>query len=196
MGRAARREALRAAPGPLLDLNAVAPTPVRRTTRVGRCRGEGRGPCVDCGPWAASRWLRRLAGGRSRARPWHRARRGRGTAVSSSSPCSRSRSIPRSTGSSARSTTSPTGRDSRSRRRPSSSGCSHRRAKPSRRAGVRADYRWAAGEPGRAILDAARDAKAAVVVLGEHHHGFLAGLFGTDVAAAVERELGSAVIVA
>ncbi len=63
-------------------------------------------------------------------------------------------------------------------------------------AGVQADYRWAAGEPGRAIVDAARDAKAAVVVLGEHHHGFLAGLFGTDVAAAVERELGSAVIVA
>jgi nucleotide-binding universal stress UspA family protein len=62
-------------------------------------------------------------------------------------------------------------------------------------AGLRADYRWAAGEPGSAILDAARDTKAAVVVLGEHHHGFLAGLFGTDVAASVERELGSAVIV-
>jgi nucleotide-binding universal stress UspA family protein len=63
-------------------------------------------------------------------------------------------------------------------------------------AGLRADFMWAAGEPARAIVDAARDAKADVVVLGEHHHGFLSGLFGTDVAAAVERDLGSAVIVA
>lgn len=63
-------------------------------------------------------------------------------------------------------------------------------------AGLEADYMWAAGEPGRAIVDAARDARADVVVLGEHHHGFLAGLFGTDVAAEVGRELGSAVIVA
>ena len=63
-------------------------------------------------------------------------------------------------------------------------------------AGLRGDFMWAAGEPGRAIVDAARDAKADVVVLGEHHHGFLSGLFGTDVAASVERELGSAVIVA
>ncbi len=63
-------------------------------------------------------------------------------------------------------------------------------------AGLHADFMWAAGEPGRAIVDAARDAKVDVVVLGEHHHGFLAGLFGADVAASVERELGSAVIVA
>jgi nucleotide-binding universal stress UspA family protein len=63
-------------------------------------------------------------------------------------------------------------------------------------AGLEADFMWAAGEPGRAIVDAARDARADVVVLGEHHHGFLAGLFGTDVAATVERELGTAVIVA
>jgi hypothetical protein len=35
-----------------------------------------------------------------------------------------------------------------------------------------------------------------VVVLGEHHHGFLAGLFGTDIAAEGERELGTDVIVA
>jgi len=63
-------------------------------------------------------------------------------------------------------------------------------------AGLRGDFMWAAGEPGRAIVDAARDARVDVVVLGEHHHGFLSGLFGTDVAASVERELGSAVIVA
>jgi nucleotide-binding universal stress UspA family protein len=63
-------------------------------------------------------------------------------------------------------------------------------------AGLEADFMWAAGEPGRAIVDAARDARADVVVLGEHHHGFLAGLLGKDVAAEVERELDSAVIVA
>ena len=63
-------------------------------------------------------------------------------------------------------------------------------------AGLRAEFMWAAGEPGNAIVEAARDAKVDTVVLGEHHHGFLAGLCGSDVAAAVERELGSTVIVA
>ena len=63
-------------------------------------------------------------------------------------------------------------------------------------AGLHAEFMWAAGEPGNAIIEAARDAKVDIVVLGEHHHGFLANLFGSDVAAAVERELGSAVIVA
>jgi nucleotide-binding universal stress UspA family protein len=63
-------------------------------------------------------------------------------------------------------------------------------------AGLKADFMWAAGEPGRAIVDAARSANADTVVLGEHHHGFLASLFGTDVAAEVGRELGTAVIVA
>jgi nucleotide-binding universal stress UspA family protein len=63
-------------------------------------------------------------------------------------------------------------------------------------AGLQADFMWAAGEPARAIVDAAREVGADVIVLGEHHHGFLADLFGADVAAGVERELGSAVIVA
>ncbi len=63
-------------------------------------------------------------------------------------------------------------------------------------AGKRSDFVWAAGEPARASIAAARVARVDVVVLGEHHHGFLSGLFGTDVAASVERELGSAVIVA
>ena len=63
-------------------------------------------------------------------------------------------------------------------------------------AGLHADFMWAAGEPGRAIVDAARDAKADAVVLGEHHHGFLAGLFGADVAAEVRKELDAAVILA
>jgi nucleotide-binding universal stress UspA family protein len=63
-------------------------------------------------------------------------------------------------------------------------------------AGLHADFMWAAGEPGRAIVDAARDAKVEAVVLGEHHHGFLAGLFGADVAADVQKELDAAVILA
>lgn len=63
-------------------------------------------------------------------------------------------------------------------------------------AGLHAEFMWAAGEPGNAIIEAARDAKVDTVVLGEHHHGFLAGVFGSDVATAVERELGSTVIVA
>ena len=63
-------------------------------------------------------------------------------------------------------------------------------------AGLHAEFMWAAGEPGNAIVEAARDARVDTVVLGEHHHGFLAGVFGSDVAAAVERELGSTVIVA
>ena len=63
-------------------------------------------------------------------------------------------------------------------------------------AGLQADFMWAAGEPARAIVDAAREVGADVVVLGGHHHGFFAGLVGADVAAEVERELGSAVIVA
>ena len=63
-------------------------------------------------------------------------------------------------------------------------------------AGLQADFMWAAGEPGRAIIDAARDARADVIVLGEHHHGFLAGLFGADVAAEVQKELDAAVILA
>lgn len=61
-------------------------------------------------------------------------------------------------------------------------------------AGVEADFVWAAGEPGRAIVDAARDAGADLVILGEHHHGFLAVLFGTDVTGEVARELGCDVI--
>jgi nucleotide-binding universal stress UspA family protein len=63
-------------------------------------------------------------------------------------------------------------------------------------AGLKADFMWAAGEPGRAIVDAARDTRADVVVLGDHHHGFLSRLIGTDVASEVARELDAAVIVA
>jgi nucleotide-binding universal stress UspA family protein len=63
-------------------------------------------------------------------------------------------------------------------------------------AGLDAELRWAAGEPGNAIVETARAAKADVIVLGEHHHGFLSSLFGADVAEEVRRAAGCDVIVA
>jgi nucleotide-binding universal stress UspA family protein len=63
-------------------------------------------------------------------------------------------------------------------------------------AGIDADLTWAAGEPGRAIVDAAKRIHAQTIVVGEHHHGFLSGLFGADVAGEVQREARCDVIVA
>ena len=63
-------------------------------------------------------------------------------------------------------------------------------------AGLDADLAWAAGEPGRAIVDTARRINAKVIVLGERHHGFLGSLFGADVDAEVKREAGCDVILA
>jgi nucleotide-binding universal stress UspA family protein len=63
-------------------------------------------------------------------------------------------------------------------------------------AGLDAELIWAAGEPGRAIVDAAKRIRADAIVLGEHHHGLLSGLFGGDVDAAVQREAGCEVILA
>ncbi len=62
-------------------------------------------------------------------------------------------------------------------------------------AGLDADYVWAVGNPADKIAATARDRGARLVVLASHHHGFLGRLFGTDVAAEVERELGSGVVV-
>jgi len=63
-------------------------------------------------------------------------------------------------------------------------------------AGLEANLMWRAGEPGRAILDAANEMRAQVIVLGEHHHGLLGNLFGADVDAEVQREAGCDVILA
>ena len=63
-------------------------------------------------------------------------------------------------------------------------------------AGVDADLAWAAGEPGREIVDTAKRIHARTIVLGEHHHGLLSGLFGADVDAEVQREAGCDVILA
>ena len=63
-------------------------------------------------------------------------------------------------------------------------------------AGLEAELIWTAGEPGRAIVETAKEIRAQVIVLGEHHHGFLSSLFGADVAAEVQRAAGCDVILA
>jgi nucleotide-binding universal stress UspA family protein len=62
--------------------------------------------------------------------------------------------------------------------------------------GIDADLAWAVGDPGAAIVKMAKEFRANVIVLGEHHHGFLGNLFGADVDAAVQREAGCDVILA
>jgi nucleotide-binding universal stress UspA family protein len=64
------------------------------------------------------------------------------------------------------------------------------------KAGLDVDLEWAAGEPGSVIVETARRIKANVIVLGEHHHGFLGRLFGADVDGEVQREAGCDVILA
>lgn len=63
-------------------------------------------------------------------------------------------------------------------------------------AGVDAELTWAAGEPAHAIVETARTIGAGLIVLGDHHHGFLGNVFGADVDAAVQREAGCEVILA
>jgi nucleotide-binding universal stress UspA family protein len=63
-------------------------------------------------------------------------------------------------------------------------------------AGMDPELLWAAGEPGREIVDTAKRIGARTIVLGEHHHGFLSGLFGGDVDDEVRREAGCTVILA
>jgi nucleotide-binding universal stress UspA family protein len=57
---------------------------------------------------------------------------------------------------------------------------------------VQADFLWAAGDPAEVIVDVARDRKAVLVVIGSHHHGFLAKLVGAD---EVKRQAGADVLV-
>jgi nucleotide-binding universal stress UspA family protein len=63
-------------------------------------------------------------------------------------------------------------------------------------AGLTGEYTWAAGEPASAIVGAARERGAELVVLGSHHHSWLSRALGTDVAAQVKRDAGCDVIVA
>jgi len=61
--------------------------------------------------------------------------------------------------------------------------------------GVRAEYVWAPGEPARLIVDVARERGAGMIVVGSHHHSLLGRLFGTDVAADVQRHAECEVVV-
>jgi nucleotide-binding universal stress UspA family protein len=61
--------------------------------------------------------------------------------------------------------------------------------------GVPADFMWAAGDPANAIVAAARDRKADLVVLGSHHHGLFSRMLGTDVASEVKRSAGCDILV-
>ena len=58
------------------------------------------------------------------------------------------------------------------------------------------DLAWSAGEPGREIVETAKRVRARAIVVGEHHHGFLSGLFGVRVDEEVQREAGCKVILA
>jgi nucleotide-binding universal stress UspA family protein len=62
-------------------------------------------------------------------------------------------------------------------------------------AAIPAQYLWTAGDPSASIVHVARDKRASLVVLGEHHHSLFGGLFGTDVAKNVAGELGPETIV-
>jgi nucleotide-binding universal stress UspA family protein len=61
--------------------------------------------------------------------------------------------------------------------------------------GVPADYLWAAGDPARTIVDAARDNGASKIIIGSHHHSLFQRLLGQDVAAAVQHEANCDVLV-
>jgi nucleotide-binding universal stress UspA family protein len=63
-------------------------------------------------------------------------------------------------------------------------------------AGFEPELAWAAGEPGHEIVDTAKRVGAQTIVVGEHHHGFLSRVFGSDVGAEVQREAGCTVILA
>jgi nucleotide-binding universal stress UspA family protein len=61
-------------------------------------------------------------------------------------------------------------------------------------AGVETEVVWRVGEPGRAIVDAARDHDATAIVIGRDHHHLLGRLFGENVTAEVERAAGCEVV--
>jgi nucleotide-binding universal stress UspA family protein len=61
---------------------------------------------------------------------------------------------------------------------------------------VPVDLAWATGTPARAIVDAARDLHATLIVVGEHHHSLLGRFFGADTADEVQKQSGCDVLVA
>jgi nucleotide-binding universal stress UspA family protein len=63
-------------------------------------------------------------------------------------------------------------------------------------AGLTGEYMWAAGDPADAIVGAARERGAELIVIGSHHHSLFARILGPDVATQVKRDAGCDVIVA
>ena len=63
------------------------------------------------------------------------------------------------------------------------------------RAGFRAEFVWAVGEPAHQILEVARGCSASLVVIGHHHHGLFTRLLGEDVARDVQRAAQCEVLV-
>ena len=61
-------------------------------------------------------------------------------------------------------------------------------------AGLTADYVWAAGEPAGEILGIAKERKASLIIIGEHHHGFFSKLLGADVSGEIQRDAACDVI--
>jgi nucleotide-binding universal stress UspA family protein len=61
--------------------------------------------------------------------------------------------------------------------------------------GIETDYVWAAGDPGREIVDLARDRSAGLIVIGGHHEGFFARTFGMSIQDEVKKHADCEVIV-
>jgi nucleotide-binding universal stress UspA family protein len=63
------------------------------------------------------------------------------------------------------------------------------------RHGLEAEYRWAPGDPASVLVTAAQQRKAELIVIGDHHHGFFARVFGASIAPEVQRKAGCDVLV-
>ena len=63
-------------------------------------------------------------------------------------------------------------------------------------AGLTGEYTWAAGDPADAIVGAASDRGAELIVIGSHHHNRLMRILGPDVATQIKHDAGCDVIVA
>ena len=60
--------------------------------------------------------------------------------------------------------------------------------------GLEADYVWSAGEPAGEIIGIAKEQRASLIVIGQHHHGFFSKLLGADVSGEIQRDAGCDVI--
>lgn len=60
---------------------------------------------------------------------------------------------------------------------------------------VSAEYRWEPGEPASILIAAAKAREAELIVIGDHHRGFFARLFGASITPEVQREAGCDVLV-